>query len=204
VLARFDAIQISGDVKALASRLKQKAALLREAAQVFLDTVSLGVADWSTAALYQIGHTYESFAKALRDAPAPAGLSDADKDAYTSQIETFVVPVEERSLDAYENGWKKAIELGIYNQWTAKMREALGRLNGELYPPMHEIGFDVRSASTAPMPPLIDSPSRGAKAAPTPAASAPAPTAPVPTAPLPTALAPAPATPAPATKAAHR
>ena len=86
VLARFDAIQISGDVKQLAGRLKQKAALLREAAQVFLDTVSLGVADWSTAALYQIGHTYESFAKSLRDAPAPAGLSDADKEAYTSQI----------------------------------------------------------------------------------------------------------------------
>ena len=61
------------------------------------------------------------------------------------QIDEFVVPIEERSLDAYENGWKKAIELGIYNQWTAKMREALGRLNGELYPPFKEIGFDVRS-----------------------------------------------------------
>jgi len=200
VLARFDAIQISGDVKQLASRLKQKAALLREAAQVFLDTVSLGVADWSTAALYQIGHTYEAFAKALREAPPPPGLSDADKEAYTSQIEGFVVPVEEKSLDAYENGWKKALELGIYNQWTAKMREALGRLNGELYPPMHEIGFEVRSASTAPMPPLIDSPKRGAKAA-SPAATAVA--APTPPAPAPAPAPPAsPASPA-RTKGAH-
>jgi TolA-binding protein len=184
VLARFDAIQIAGDVKQLSSRLKQKAALLREAAQVFLDTVSLGVADWSTAALYQIGHTYESFAKSLRDAPAPPGLSEADKEAYTSQIESFVVPVEERSLDAYENGWKKAIELGIYNQWTAKMREALGRLNGELYPPMHEIGFDVRSASTAPLPALIDSPRRAAAGAaspgPTPKGPPASPAAPAP------------------------
>jgi tetratricopeptide (TPR) repeat protein len=177
VLARFDAIQIAGDVKQLSVRLKQKAALLKEAAQVFLDTVSLGVADWSTAALYQIGHTYESFAKSLRDAPPPSGLSDADKDAYTAQIETFVVPVEEKSLDAYENGWKKAIDLGIYNQWTAKMREALGRLNGELYPPMHEIGFDVRVASTAPLPPLIDSPQRGATAPKPAAVPAPAPAA---------------------------
>jgi hypothetical protein len=165
VLAKFDAIQISGDVKQLAGRLKQKAALLKEAASIFIDTVSLGVADWSTAALYQIGHTYELFAKSLREAPPPPSLSDADKEAYSSQIETFVVPVEEKSLDAYENGWKKAIELGIYNQWTAKMREALGRLNGELYPPMHEIGFDVRATSTAPMPALIDSPQRGANAA---------------------------------------
>jgi tetratricopeptide (TPR) repeat protein len=173
VLVRFDKIEISGDVKQLAVRLKQKAALLKEAAQVFLDTVSLGVAEWSTAALYQIGHTYESFAKSLRNAPPPSTLSDADKDAYTSQIETFVVPVEEKSLDAYENGWKKAIDLGIYNQWTAKMREALGRLNGELYPPMHEIGFEVRSASVAPLPPLMDSPNRGKPATPPAASSSP-------------------------------
>jgi TolA-binding protein len=168
VLARFERIQIQGDVKQLATRLKQKAALLKEAATVFLDTVSLGVAEWSTAALYQIGHTYEAFAKALREAPSPPNLTEADKDAYTAQIEEFVVPMEERSLDAYENGWKKAMELGIYNQWTAKLRESLGRLNGELYPPIHEIGLEVRSASVTPLPMLIDAPRRGVEAAATP------------------------------------
>ncbi len=169
VLARFDKIQIQGDVKQLTGRLKQKAALLKEAAQVFLDTVSLGVAEWSTAALYQIGHTYESFSKSLRDAPAPANLSEADKDAYTAQIEEFVVPIEEKSLDAYDTGWKKALELGIYNQWTAKMREALGRLNAEIYPPFKEIGFDVRSTGTETFPPLIEAPRRAKPGTPAPA-----------------------------------
>ena len=162
VLAKFDQIQIGGDVKQLSQRLRQKAELLKSASSVFLDTVSLGVAEWSTAALYQIGHTYESFAKSMREAPAPAGLSDADKDAYTQQIEEFVVPIEERSLDAYENGWKKAIDLGIYNQWTAKMRESLGRLNGELYPAFRETGFDVRASGPSAVPPLIEAPRRGA------------------------------------------
>jgi tetratricopeptide (TPR) repeat protein len=165
VLARFEQIQIGGDVKQLSSRLKQKAELLKSASQVFLDTVSMGVAEWSTAALYQIGHTYESFAKAMRDAPAPSSLSDADKDAYTQQIEEFVVPIEERSLDAYENGWKKAVDLGIYNQWTAKMREALGRLNAEIYPPFREVGFEVRASGPTAFPALIDAPRRGASAA---------------------------------------
>jgi TolA-binding protein len=187
VLAKFEKIQIGGDVKQLASRLKQKAGLLKEAATVFLDTVSLGVAEWSTAALYQIGHTYEAFAKSLRDAPPPPGLSEADKDAYTAQIEEFVVPMEEKSLDAYENGWKKAIELGIYNQWTAKLRESLGRLNGELYPPIHEIGVDVRAASTTPLPALIEAPRRGPEAPATPQAG------------VKTAAPTPPATPAPAT-----
>jgi TolA-binding protein len=161
ILAKFDRIQIQGDVKQHSPRLKQQAELLRKAAAVFLDVVSLGVAEWTTAALYQIGRTYETFAKALKEAPPPSGLSDADKEAYQTQIDTFTVPIEERSLDAYENGWKKAIDLGIYNQWTAKMREALGRLNAELYPPFKETGFDVRSQGPMPLPPLIDSPRRG-------------------------------------------
>ncbi|MDB4994950.1 MAG: domain protein putative component of TonB system [Myxococcaceae bacterium] len=188
VLARFESVQISGDVKQLSQRLKQKAELLKAASIIFLDTVSLGVAEWSTAALYQIGHTYEAFAKALRDSPPPGNLSEADKEVYTQQIEEFVVPVEEKSLDAYENGWKKAVELGIYNQWTAKMREALGRLNAELYPPFKETGFDVRTAAPSPLPALIDAPRRGAAAA--------GPAAPT-TAPTPVAATPAaPATPA--------
>ena len=81
------------------------------------------------------------------------------------------MPIEEASLEAYENGWKRATELGIYNQWTAKMREALGRLNGELYPPFKEVGFDVRSQGPVAFPPLFDAPKRGADAN-TPAAPA--------------------------------
>jgi tetratricopeptide (TPR) repeat protein len=161
ILAKFDEVKIEGDVKQLGGRLKQKAQLLAEAAKVFLDTVSFSVAEWSTASLYQIGHMYETFGKALRESPPPSNLSEADKELFSQQIEEFVVPIEEKSLDAYENGWKKAMELGIYNQWTAKMRDALGRLNAELYPPFKEIGFEVRSEGPSPLPPLIEGPRRG-------------------------------------------
>ena len=172
VLAKFEQIQIQGDVKQLKARLKQKAELLKEAAKVFLDCVSMGVAEWTTAALYQIGHMYEAFAKSLRDAPPPPEVKTEDQKAdYQSQIEEFAVPMEERSLDAYENGWKKAIELGIYNQWTAKMRDALGRLNSELYPPFKETGFEVRSQGPLPLPAAH----RGAATAPCAAVAAPAP-----------------------------
>jgi hypothetical protein len=87
-------------------------------------------------------------------------LSDADKETYQTQIDTFVVPIEEKSLEAYESGWKKAVELGIFNSWTAKMREALGRLNGELYAPAKEIGIEIRSSAPVALPPLIAGPRR--------------------------------------------
>ena len=160
VLAQFEQIEIAGDMKKLSQRLAQKATLLKQAATIFLDCVSMGVAEWSTAALYQIGHTYEAFATALRNAPPPSNLSDADKEAYQAQIDTFVVPIEEKSLEAYESGWKKAVEIGIFNSWTGKMREALGRLNAELYAPAKEIGIEIRSSAPAALPPLIPGPRR--------------------------------------------
>ena len=150
------------DVTAERTRLAlRRPDLLKEAAKIFLDCVSMGVAEWTTAALFQVGHMYEAFGKALRDSPPPPEVKTDDQKAdYQSQIEEFAVPMEERSLDAYENGWKKAIDLGIYNQWTAKMRDALGRLNSELYPPFKETGFEVRSQGPLPMPALIDAPNR--------------------------------------------
>ncbi|MET0595672.1 MAG: hypothetical protein ABW133_23445, partial [Polyangiaceae bacterium] len=203
VLAQFEQIEISGDMKKLSARLAQKANFLKQAANIFLDCVGMGVAEWSTAALYQIGHTYEAFATALRNAPPPSNLSDADKEAYQAQIDGFVVPIEEKSLEAYESGWKKAVELGIFNSWTAKMREALGRLNGELYPPAKEIGVEIRSSAPVAFPALIPGPRRApgqehgaaGPAAPAPAAT---PSAATPAAAPPPATAPHPPAPPPA------
>jgi hypothetical protein len=52
----------------------------------------------------------------------------------------FVVPIEERALEAYEGGYRKALELRVFNRWTAKLREGLTRLNAVQYPPLREIG----------------------------------------------------------------
>ncbi len=156
ILKRFQEVKIEGDVKQLKDRLKKKSELLKKAAETFLSTAEIGAAEWTTAALYQIGVTYESFSKALLSSPPPDNLSAEEKELYKQSIDEFVVPIEERSLEAYESGWRKAIELGIFNSWTAKMREALGRLNAELYPPLKEQGFEIRSQGPQPLPPLID------------------------------------------------
>ncbi len=156
ILAEYEAVKIEGDVKQLKQRLRRKSDLLKKAADTFLDAAEMGVAEWTTASLYQIGFTYESFSKALLNSPPPPSLSAQDKELYSQQLDEFVVPIEERALEAYESGWLKARELGIFNSWTAKMREALGRLNSELYPPLKEIGLKLRSRGPSQLPALID------------------------------------------------
>jgi hypothetical protein len=42
------------------------------------------------------------------------------------------------------------------------MREALGRLNAQIYPPLKEVGFELRSRGPMPLPPLIPGPRRTA------------------------------------------
>jgi hypothetical protein len=155
VLAEFDTIKIEGNVQQLGKRLKAKAELLKKASNAFLETAKLGVAEWTTASLYQVGFIYESFTRSLMNSPAPAGLSEEQADDFKMQIEMFVIPIEEKSIEAYESGWQKALELGIFNAWTAKMREALGRLNGEMYPRLSEIGFRLRSEGASRLPALI-------------------------------------------------
>jgi TolA-binding protein len=156
ILAEFEAVKIEGDVKQLKNRLKKKGDLLKKAAESFLGTAEMSVAEWTTASLYQIGFTYENFTQALLNSPPPGNLSKDEQELYKQQIDEFVVPIEERALEAYESGWKKALELGIFNSWTAKMRAALGRLNSELYPPLKEIGFELQSKGPTPLPSLID------------------------------------------------
>jgi TolA-binding protein len=157
IMAEFEQIKIEGDVKQLGQRLKRKAELLKRASNALIDTAKLGVAEWTTASLYEVGSIYESFAKSLMNSPPPPTLSAEQAEEYRTQLDEFVVPIEEKSIEAYESGWLKARELGIYNAWTAKMREALGRLNTEMYPPLSEIGFRLRTEGARKLPDLIPS-----------------------------------------------
>jgi cellulose synthase operon protein C len=154
-LREFDEVKIAGDLKGLGNRLKAKAKLLSRAATIYGEVVEFGVAEWVTAALYKIGDSYERFAKALNDAPLPEGLSESEQQVYRDELASFVVPIEERALEAYEGGYKKARELGIYNRWTSSMREALTRMNDVEYPKLNEIGASLSPASEFPKAPVI-------------------------------------------------
>ena len=156
VLAQYEAIQIAGDVAGLQRRLERKSELLREAALIYADVVEFQVAEWVTAALFQIGRSYELFAEGLRNAPVPEGLNEEEEQSYRDQLSMFIIPIEERALEAYEGGYQKAIELRIFNRWTAQLREALTRLNDVQYPPFREMGGGIVEGAPLPMPGPLD------------------------------------------------
>jgi TolA-binding protein len=151
-LAAFEKVAVEGDAAGLGKRLAHKSELLRKAAEIYSDVVSYRVSEWMTAALYKIGRSYELFAESLREVSVPPKLSEQEEQTYRDELAKFIVPIEERALEAYENGYRKALELHVYNTWTEKQRQALTRLNDVEYPPLREAGTELSDALPLPLP----------------------------------------------------
>jgi len=152
ILREYEAVSIAGDPGGLRDRLQRKSQLLARSARVLADVVEFQVSEWVTAALFKIGRSYELFAEALREAPIPDGLNEEEEQVYMDQLAMFVIPIEERALEAFEGGYEKAIELRIYNRWTAELREALTRLNDIAHPPLRETGIALVEGDRLPLP----------------------------------------------------
>jgi TolA-binding protein len=149
IYREFDAAKLDTKPAKLGASLDRKAKLLAQAKDVYLDVLSYSTAEWTTAALYRIGESYEAFARGLRDYPIPKGLTQDQEDQYSEQLGTFALAFEEEAIGAYKSGYQRAMELAIYNTYTRKIREALGRLSAQEYPPMAEIGAELRPAEGA-------------------------------------------------------
>ncbi len=185
LVAQYDAITLDVSGAELKKRLDKKKDLLKQAGSTYAECAKMGAGEWTTAALYRIGYVFEGFANALKGAKPPPSASQAEQDAFHEIVDPIAEQFVEKAIDAYETGWKKAIELKIFNRWTAEMRQALSRLNDVEYPPLREIGFDVRSAGPTALPEVVDAPILNASAMPTAPkpAAAPPPTPPAPAAP---------------------
>jgi TolA-binding protein len=147
-----DYSRIKLDVKPgrLKRTLDKKTNLLTKAQEVYLDVVNFGDPQWAMAALYRIGAVYEGFAVSLREAPAPPGFSKEEKELYRQELDNYVIDVEEKAIEAYTAGYGKALELKVYNEYTKKIRDALGKLAASQFPPERESRGPKRSGDRVP------------------------------------------------------
>jgi len=152
---KYDRISLNVRPRLLGRTLKLKMKLLDEASVVYLDVVDYRDPEWGTAALYRIGAVMEEFARSLREAPTPGGLSAAEQKLYREQLDNEVIGIEEKAIDLYSVGYQKALSLKVYSEFTRKLREALGRMAASRFPPNKEAREGVRLGEIAPQPPLV-------------------------------------------------
>jgi TolA-binding protein len=138
IFHEFERVKLASDPKRLKRTLDEKSKLMEQAKQAYVDVVTFNDPEWATAALYRIGESYERFAKALRDAPVPKELNAEEQQVYRDELEKVVVVVEEKAIDAYKGGYAKALQLAVYNEFTQKLRAALGRMSDQEFPAENE------------------------------------------------------------------
>ena len=138
--------KISLDVKpsALDRTLKKKTDMLVKAQEVYGSVVAYKDFRWATAALYRVGNVYEQYANSLRNAPTPKDLTPDEEEAYRGALDMAVVDIEEKAIELYSTGYQRAIEMQVYDEYTTKIREALGRMAPDEYPPEREGRADER------------------------------------------------------------
>jgi tetratricopeptide (TPR) repeat protein len=151
--------KVTLDVKPalLGNALKAKSKLLNDAKLAYLSVADYQDLKWADAALFRIGQVFEGYADALTAAAnkPPAGITPDQVTAYQDTINGFVVQIQDAAVEAYASAYQKAIQQQVYDEYTAKMREALGRLASDKFPPEHEARSKERVKDRAPNPELM-------------------------------------------------
>ncbi len=151
--------KVTLDVKPsqLTKALTTKKKLLDDAEKVYLSVVDFQDLKWATAALYRIGQVYDGFAEALAAAAnkPPASLKPDEVQAYQDKLNEYVVSIQDIAVQAFTAGYTKAIQMQVYDEYTAKIRTALGRLASQKFPPERESRSKVRAADRPPNPEII-------------------------------------------------
>ncbi len=134
----YEKVSLDVKPKLLNKSLKKKLDLLQKAQGLYESIADFEDAKWGTAALFRAGHVFELFSDSLTNAATPKGLTEDEANAYREGLDLYVVQVQEIAASRYATGYQLALKQQIYNEYTRKIREGLGRLDPAQFPPERE------------------------------------------------------------------
>jgi len=155
VFRDYEKVTLDVNPKQLEKALKTKSKLLGDAEKIYSSVVDFQDLKWATAALFRIGQVYDGFAESLVNAATPKGLSTEQAQAYRDALDVYVVEIQDKAVQAFGTAYNKAIQMQVYDEYTAKIREALGRLAADKYPPERESRDKERIGDRPPRPAFV-------------------------------------------------
>jgi tetratricopeptide (TPR) repeat protein len=122
--ATFDATVLADP---LVKSLKRKQQTLKEAIAAYEKATSYGVAEFATAATYQIADIYAALSRDLMASTRPKGLTDMELEQYDVLLEEQAFPFEEQAISIHEINARRSWD-GVYDEWVQKSFAALRAL----------------------------------------------------------------------------
>jgi len=103
--------------------LKRKQAAFADLLKAYAEVAKFNIAEWTTAAFYKLGLSYEEFCQDILESPAPPELQGQDLVAYQESLQQqLIVPLQQEALRYYETNQKLALENNVRNEWIDKTR----------------------------------------------------------------------------------
>jgi cellulose synthase operon protein C len=155
IFREYEKVTLDVPPKNLEKALKQKSKLLADAEKIYFSVIDYQDLKWATAALFRIGQVYDGFAESLVNASTPKGLSADQEQAYRDTLDMYVINIQNKAVEAFTTGYTKAIQMQVYDEYTARIREALGRLAADKFPPEREARSKERNGDRPPMLDLV-------------------------------------------------
>lgn len=155
IFKEYEKVTLDVNPNKLEKALKAKTKLLAEAEKVYTSVVDYQDLKWATAALFRVGQVYDGFAESLVNASTPKGLTPDQAQAYRDALDVYVVDIQGKAVDLFKAGYQKAIQMQVYDEYTAKIREALGRIDGDNFPPERESRSRERIGDRPPTPEIV-------------------------------------------------
>ncbi|MDQ7074905.1 MAG: tetratricopeptide repeat protein [Gammaproteobacteria bacterium] len=111
----------------LQTNLKKKKSAMQKAVKALDSIASLGVAQVTTQATYQLGDLYTDFSQALMNSQRPRGLDTEALEQYGILLEERAIPFEEQAIELHELNQGR-IAKGIYDHWVQQSIKKLALL----------------------------------------------------------------------------
>lgn len=122
--AGFDAVRLTHPLN---ESLKRKQDSMQRTVQAFEAVAEYQVAEFATAATFQIADLYAALSTEIMASDRPAELSELELEQYEILLEEQAFPFEEQAISLHEINMRRSWE-GLYDDWVKKSFSALSKL----------------------------------------------------------------------------
>lgn len=105
---------------------------LTKAQEALQSAIKYGDPHVSMDAFERLYNCYTSYVKALKEMPAPTGLSKEDAEAFRNEINNLVVPLEEKSVDTLAQAVQFAKKASTTEGTAPRLEAELEKINGQM------------------------------------------------------------------------
>jgi tetratricopeptide (TPR) repeat protein len=140
IFVQVSAVTLEGRENQMQERLREKAELGRQAAQVYEQVRAFARPGWGIAAFTRLGQLYHEFYDAIVNAPLPEGMSFEVEEAYLSMLEEQATEVRLQAVQFYETALEIARQAGWFNEYSELAEQNLAQLD-----PSFRAGNELRA-----------------------------------------------------------